>query len=143
MRVVAFVFVLACMANFLSAQTRPTFNRDVQQVITKTAFDSLIDRSILLLNTKPLTEIGDTGHIGIMMCLNTIMMAHDTGFSQRFKGSRYERLEKLTEQKNYVRDIITVYPEWIPNRGLGEYFPKLQMELYGTPMLYAWFDVTD
>ncbi|SFD24031.1 hypothetical protein SAMN05518672_1011206 [Chitinophaga sp. CF118] len=50
------------------------------------------------------------------------------------------RNDKLTSY--YTKDIITVYKEWIPNRGMGFYFPKLQMELYGTPMLYAIYNVT-
>jgi hypothetical protein len=49
-----------------------------------------------------------------------------------------------TERKvNYERDIVKVYTKWIPNKGMGFYFPQLKMELYGTPMPYAIFEVSE
>ncbi len=70
-------------------------------------------------------------------------MAHDKNFQNKLKDRRYENLTKAADAKNYTKNIIKVFPEWIPNRGLGFYFPKLKMELYGTPHLYAWFNVTE
>lgn len=133
------LFIYSCI--LLPAQTFLKLDRDLQQTITLAVFDSLVDNSVKLLETKPLAEIGDTGHVGIMMSLNTIMMAHDTSFAVIFKGGRYEKLLLLYEQKNYARDITKIYPEFGLNRGMGYFFPKLRMELYGTPMPYAWFHV--
>ena len=69
-----------------------------------------------------------------MLCLNTIMMRH-------FNGDQYERLTEAAKKMNYIKDIIKIYPDWVPNRGMGFYFQKLKMELYGTPRAYAIFEV--
>ena len=111
------------------------FNRDSSISITLREFDKQIDDCISWLQTKQLSDISDKQHVQIMMCLNTIFM-------RDFKGGHYEQLKNLSEDKKYTTDIIKVYTEWIPNRGMGFYFPNLQMELYGTPMLYAIYNVT-
>jgi hypothetical protein len=110
------------------------FNRDSSIKITQADFDQQIDDCIALLQTKPLQDISAEQHIQIMMCLNTIFM-------RDFKGGHYNQL-KLLGDETYVPGITKVYKEWIPNRGMGFYFPTLQMELYGTPMLYAIYEVT-
>jgi hypothetical protein len=106
---------------------------DSYKSITLTAFDEIVNHSIELLQTKKLSEIADHDHINIMMALNTIFM-------RDFLGGHYKQLKVLADKK-YVREITKVYKEWIPNRGMGFYFPKLKMELYGTPSLYAIFNV--
>jgi hypothetical protein len=110
-------------------------------VITEIEFDILVDSSIYLLTTHDLSDISDDDHKNIMMCLNTIFMASDSSLQRRFVSGRYKRLEAVAEKNNYTDNIIKIYPEWLPNRGMGFYFPKLDMELYGTPRLYAWFQV--
>lgn len=109
-------------------------NLDSSKTISKVSFDNLVDTCIQLLQTKKLSDISDSEHINIMMCLNTIFM-------RQFIGGHYEKLTTVTNEKNYTKDIIKIYPDWIPNRGMGFYFSKLKMELYGTPRLYAIFNV--
>jgi len=70
-------------------------------------------------------------------------MVHDERFKNKLQGGRYSKLKKAAEDKNYTKDITNVFPNWIPNRGMGFYFPKLKMELYGTPRPCAWFNVTE
>ena len=110
------------------------FNRDSSFPMSLHDFDKHVEDCINLLKTKKLIEILDDEHIKIMMCLNTIFM-------RDFKGGHYEQLIQISEEKKYTTDIIKVYPKWIPNKGMGFYFPELSMELYGTPMLYAIYDV--
>lgn len=124
-------------------QKPPAFNRDSIKEISKVQFDKLVDSSIFYMQTRALSEIPDSVHINIMMCLNTVFMSLDTTFRSKFMGGRYERLEKVAEERKYTENIIKVYTEWVPNRGMGFYFPELQMELYGTPFLYAWFQVVE
>lgn len=114
---------------------RIILSRDSSITISLADFDKEIDYCISLLKTKKLTDIHDDQHIQIMYCLNTI-------FVRRFEGGHYVELQNLAETKHYSRDIITVYKDWIPNRGMGYYFPKLNMELLGTPSLYAVYTVT-
>lgn len=122
-------------------QETVTFNRDLPISITLTEFDKLVNCSIRLLKTKNLSEISDLENRNIMMCLNTILMASDTLFKKRFTKGIYESLEKAAKENKYTENIIKLYPEWRLNRGMGFYFPKLEMELYGTPSPYAWFQV--
>jgi hypothetical protein len=110
-------------------------NNDSSITISKVQFDNLVDTCLILLQTKKLEEISDKGHINIMMCLNTIFM-HD------FTGGQYEKLTKVAKEINYAIEVIKIYPNSIPNRGMGSYFPTLKMELYGTPHSFAIFNVT-
>ena len=125
------------------AQTNSAgFNPDSSKSISVSSFDSLVSNSIVLLKTKDLSEISDSGHVNIMMCLNTIIFTkRKPSFRNRFTDDKYQRLVRLSEEKGYSRNIIKIYPKWIPNRGMGFYFPKLKMEVYGTPRAYAMFDV--
>lgn len=127
--------------SFGFSQQNGTFNRDSVKTITLVEFDKLVNRSIELLEAKELKDISDDQHVDIIMCLNTIFMARDTKLKLRFTSGNYEKLEKVADEVHYDSDIITVYPNWIPNRGMGFYFPDLEMELYGTPRQYAWYQV--
>ena len=113
-----------------------SFNRDSSKHISQKDFDLLVDECIKLLQTKKIFAISDAQHIQIMMCLNTIFM-------RSLKTGRYDELNKISEEKKYTRAIKKVYPNWIPNRGMGFYFPELKMELYGTPFQYAVYDITE
>jgi hypothetical protein len=137
------ILVIPCN-KLLAQQTTDRLNLDSIKSISLNEFNYRIDRAIKLLRKKPLSTISDTDHINIMMCLNTIFMKHIPGsIEQRFKGGRYTEIEKLEKEKNYSRDIVKVYSDWIPDRGMGYYFKKLRMELYGTPHLYAMFEVSE
>ena len=128
----------------VNAQEVKKTKLDKQKSISIKEFNQLIDSSIVLLKTKDLKEISDSNHIMIMMCLNTIQMSVDTNLNDRFVGERYATLVSWeTYNKNYMHNITKVYPNWIHNRGMGYYFPKLKMEVYGTPKLYAIFDVKE
>ena len=109
-------------------------------------FNKLVDSCTLLLKTKRVHEITDSGHIDLMLCFNTIHFSNTFDpekrrFEKKFSGDRYDLLEKVIEDVDYLREIIKVYPEWIPNRGMGYFFPKLKMELAGTPRRYAVINV--
>ena len=118
------------------------FNLDSSKEVSLATFNRIVDNSIIILQTKKLSQISDTDHINIMMCLNTIFIVTQKGsFQKRFTGGNYQKLVSICDEKKYIRNIIKVYPNWIPIRGMGYYFPKLKMELYGTPRLYAIFTV--
>jgi hypothetical protein len=143
------------------AQTaRPDFDIDTSKTITLTEFNQKVDRAVILLKTKPLNEISDTDHVNIMMCWNTIFMAfvkvglktvrlNDSekvtlqNYKKRFTGGRYHKLEKVIGKVKYTANLIKIYPEWSRSRGMGVFFAKLQMAVYGTPEPYAVFNVTE
>ena len=137
-------FIILLTAKCLGQDTTITytFNPDISKSISRNDFDSFVNESINLLQTKQLSKISDSENIMIIMCLNTILVA-STGknFKQRFKGGQYEKLEKISNEIQYVRNLIKVYPDTVPNRGMGLYFLKLKMEVYGTPRAYAYFYV--
>ena len=114
---------------------RVILNRDSSITISLSDFNKEIEYCIGVLKTKKLTDITNEQHIQIMYCLNTI-------FIRQFKGGHYAELQNLADAINYSRDIVTVYKDWVQNRGMGYYFPKLKMELLGTPNLYAVYNVT-
>ncbi|MEN2401732.1 hypothetical protein GKZ90_0018230 [Flavobacterium sp. MC2016-06] len=114
-------------------------DRDNHKTISKKEFDRLVDSSIELLKTKKLNLINDSQHIQIMMCLNTIAVS-----GNKFLASRCQKLTALEKSTNYgTRLGKEIYKDWVPNRGMGFYFPKIRMELYGTPAIYAWYSVKE
>ena len=118
------------------------FNPASSKTVSLATFNYIVNKSIALLRTKKLAEISDTDHIDIMMCLNTIFMAtQKDSFQKRFTGGNYQKLVRISEETEYTKNIIKIYPNWTENRGMGYYFPKLKMELYGTPQSYALFNV--
>jgi hypothetical protein len=138
----------------------PKFNSDSSKAITLAEFNERVDRALMLLKTKPLPKISDTDHVNIMMCWNTIFMAgvknqkpkiiklsdgkHEVYlFKQRFSGGRYKKLNKMIDKVDYTANLTKIYPEWSHSRGMGVFFTKLQMAMYGTPEPYAVFDVAD
>jgi hypothetical protein len=159
---IAPILLLISSISFKSfAQTaRPDFDIDSSKTITLTEFDQRVDRAIILLKTKKLYQISDTDHVNIMMCWNTIFMSgvkkhkpqiiklsdgkHEFYlFKQRFSGGRYKKLDKMIDKIEYTDSLRKIYPEWSPSRGMGVFFPKLQMAMYGTPEPYAVFNVTE
>lgn len=110
-------------------------NWDSTVTISKNQLDSIITKSTTLLKTKKLSEIGDQDHIDICRLYNTASMSYS---SDSLALTNF--LELLTEKK-YVQNITNVYPDWMPNRGMGFYFPKLQIELGGTPHIISCFTV--
>lgn len=115
------------------------FKTKESKQISKHDFDSLVDNSITTLETKDLRNITDGEHVNIMYCLNTIFVLSIK--DKEYKGGHYKKLETLAEKVKYTDNIVKIYSDWTPNRGMGYYFPKLKMELYGTPMPYAVWDV--
>lgn len=110
--------------------------------ISLSQFNSKVDRAYTLLSTKKLSDISDSDHINIMMCLNTIDINKYGRKPNDLKGNRYLKLEILSLQKNYNRDILKIY-SYVINTGMGYYFPKLKMALYGAPNDYARFEIID
>ena len=157
---VILVLILPLMSCSAFGQTtRTKFNRDSSKTITLNEFNQRVDRGILLLKTRALSAISDTDQISMMMCYNTIFMTYAKGlkrniaesnkkdtidvFKLRFSGGQYDKLFNMMDSRLYFDQILKIYPKWIPNRGMGMFFPALQMEIGGTPMQYAIFTVTE
>ncbi|MCR8562014.1 hypothetical protein KXD93_30445 [Mucilaginibacter sp. BJC16-A38] len=119
----------------------PDSAHNIPKKITWTEFHSRVDRAVKLLQTKELSAISDSDHVNIMLCLNTIFLGNR--FLKGFNDARCKRLLYVANEKDYKNNIGKVYPEWLFNRGMGQYYPKLKMELYGTPNLYAIFIISN
>jgi hypothetical protein len=115
-------------------------NQDSIAYISKSDFDSLVLYSIGRLKTKDIWQISDTDHIQIIKIKNTISMSDDNNHNRRFVNGIYTDFESLIKEKNYGNEMSKIY-DWIPNRGMGFYFEKLQVELGGTPHFFSRFVV--
>ena len=109
--------------------------------ITWAEFNQRVDRATMLLQTKELSAISDSDHVNIMMCLNTIFLG--ARFLKGFNDAKCKILQYVAHEKDYSGNIGKVYPDWLWSRGMGQYYPKLKMELYGTPNPYATFIVSN
>ncbi|MFN6038617.1 MAG: hypothetical protein ACK452_09120 [Bacteroidota bacterium] len=107
-------------------------NMDSKNVLTKKQFELKVNESTTNLNKKRLAEISDEANIQIIRLINTIRMSqdslHNTGI--------YSDFITAVEKTGYEKEIASFYDR-IPNRGMGFYFQKLQVELGGTPRLYS------
>jgi len=124
-----------------SQQFLPDSAHNKPKKISWAEFHRRVDRATEHVQSKQLSAISDSDHVNIMMCLNTIFLSSD--FDKRFDDARCKRLISFAHEKDYSNNIAKVYPEPLFNRGMGLYFPKLNMELYGTPNLYATFIVSE
>ena len=153
----AFVLSLVCLKIFGQTTERQVLNRDSSQTILLEEFDQRVDRATMLLKTKKLSAISDSDHVNIMMCWNTIFMAGVKSgeryvrfngekftlpnYKKRFSGGRYAKLEKMIDKIEYTTNLSRIYPDWLPSRGMGVFFVKLQMSMMGTPEPYSLFEV--
>jgi hypothetical protein len=78
-----------------------------------------------------------------MLCLNTIFLSETPNLEKRFEQGRYKKLDSIAHQKNYATKMTKVYTDFTFNRGMGFYFKKIKMQLYGTPDLYYTFSVKE
>jgi len=111
-------------------------NMDSSIVITSEQFDTILQHCTYLLMTLKNIEIKDEDHIKIIRIINTINMSPDISL----KSGIYTEFMKFVKDKDYEKEISTYY-DWIPNRGMGFYFQKLQVELGGTPHLYSRYTI--
>jgi hypothetical protein len=111
-------------------------NMDSKNVLTKKQFELKVNESTAILNNKRLAEIADEENIQIIRLINTIRMSQDS----LHKTGIYADFIKAVEKTGYEKEIASFY-DWIPNRGMGFYFQKLQVELGGTPHLYSRYTI--
>ena len=95
-------------------------------------FSIRVKNSLELLKTKRLIELSDQNNIEIIRITNTLWMSQDS----IYKKGIYKEFSDEISKTNYEKEISTFY-DWIPNRGMGFYFQKLQVELGGTPHLWS------
>jgi hypothetical protein len=114
-------------------------HRDSMVQVDSTRFRALVDHLNLKLAHDTLRNWSDTDHINLMRSLNTIMFEAREG--ERFHAGPYHQLESLSEVAGYRTWAAENLGGWVPNRGMGFYFTKLDMELEGTPTLHGRFNV--
>ena len=100
--------------------------------IRKTEFDTCILNAISLLNSKNIMNFSDEQNIQIIRIINTLNMSADSSYNTGI----YSEFLELILKKEYEK-LVAIYYDWIPNRGMGFYFQKLQVELGGTPHYYS------
>lgn len=111
-------------------------NMDSMIVVTKQQFDTIVTDCISLLTTRRNIQLKDEDHIKIIRLINTVNMSQETSF----KNGIYSEFMKLVKEKDYEKDV-SIYYDWISNRGMGFYFQKLQIELGGTPRIYSRYTI--
>jgi len=114
-------------------------DRDSMVHVDRVRFDALVGYLDQKLTQDSLANLSDADHINLMRVLNTIMFEQRP--DERFHGGPYQRLEDLSWSTDYRHWAADNLGGWIPNRGMGFYFPKLDMELEGTPTLHGRFNV--
>ena len=110
-------------------------------VLTSKQFDSVVNKSLTLLNNKKLSDITADEHRAIIRSFNTIWMFEFD--APKYKKAIYGGLMAVLEKDNYSTAILKLYPGWCPNKGMGMYFFKLNIEYGGTPCRWSYFTIKD
>ena len=133
-------YKLTTGSNFYNSKKRYDIlkkpNMDSMVVVTKQQFDSTVTVCTTLLTTHSNIQLKDEDHMKIIRLINTIGMSKETSF----KIGIYSEFMKLVKEKDYEKDVSIFY-DWIPNRGMGFYFQKLQIELGGTPRIFSRYTI--
>ncbi|MEZ4804466.1 MAG: hypothetical protein R2852_02985 [Bacteroidia bacterium] len=111
-------------------------NMDSVIIVSREQFATLVEECNLLLNTHRIGDLEDEKHIKIIRLYNTLCMSSDT----TYENGIYDEFMKQVFDKSYLKELA-IYYDWIPNRGMGMYFLKLQVELGGTPHLYSRYTI--
>ena len=124
--------------NRLPGKRTFSVNWDSTIIITKTQLDSITLRCTTLLSEKDLNLLTERDHTDILRLANSGLMVplRDTSI---FQTQEYSKFLKLLDMTQYIKTLKKLYPDWVYSRGMGYYFPKLQLEYYGTPHLRSFF----
>ena len=102
-------------------------------------FSKIVDESLKLLEKKKLELIKISEHQKMIRAYNTIWITQNN--DSRLKASKFQSLEKLMGNPEYIRKMLKVFPKWVPNRGMGIYFNALNVELGGTPCSWSIYKI--
>lgn len=141
MKFISLVIILLISHSLSAQRPRSIFDKDSAVIITHEEFDKILDSCIHFIQTKDMMKMSDREHTMVILCQNTIWFTRNESNQRRFVGSKYEELNLVMENKKYYQKIVKVYKDWIPSRGMGHYFPKLNIELGGTPHGYPYYTV--
>lgn len=109
-------------------------------ILTEKQFDSIVTDGVKLLKNKKLSEISDDQHRNIIRAYNRIWISKRE--IRKYSTGDYLELDKTLSQPSYSKNMLKIYPEWSPNRGMGMYFHKLNVEYGGTPCSWSVFILT-
>lgn len=101
---------------------------DTNIMVSQQLFDSLLVSAISILSDRKFIEIKESDHVNIIRLINTIHYNH-------LSIPQYEideKFMKIVIKKEYEQQLANHY-HWIPNKGMGMFFPELKVELGGTP----------
>jgi len=121
-------FVITSLS--VHAQDKPA-SHEIKTVSLE-QFNTLVDRCIAVLRTKPALTMSEQEHIATIMCVNTVTFTLDNNRKRIYTQGRYLQLEQAVREKNYLKEVMKAYPDSF-TKGMGIYFPKLKMEFYGSP----------
>lgn len=114
-------------------------DRDSMVHISGERFHALVMHLTHKLERTPFAQWSTADHINLMRALNTTMFASLPG--ERFHREPYRHMDHLSDSTGYRHWAANNLGGWVPNRGMGFYFPELDMELEGTPTLHGQFNV--
>lgn len=138
------ILALLCFLTKHGLSQEVDFNRDRDSIydISKNGFDSLlVQTTAWLKRKKDLSAIPPGIHVAIIRLQNTISIAMSSGSDTAYDKRKVATFLDWYEKRAYGTRITEVYPDFKVSRGLGYYFPKLGVELHGTPFRRSRFRV--
>ena len=113
-----------------------THDSKEQIILNEKQFKTIIQHCISLLNTHQVREIVSEEHVIIIKSINTINKSRHI----LSKNDSYEVFMKLVAEKKYEIELSSFF-DWTPNKGMGYYFPSLQVELGGSPAPNSYYEI--
>lgn len=136
------LLLTACMltVTVLAQNNQTRFPCDSAIIVSEKQFDSIVSFSAHLLQTKKLSALTADQHRAIIRADNTIWIG-ETRIA-RYKTGNYAVIRKFLGDRNYLTNMLKLYPEWSPNRGMGIFFHQLNIEYGGTPCRWSMYTIT-
>ena len=116
-----------------------SLHRDPMVPVDSVRFHALAEHLCVKFMEDPSDQWSYKDHINLLRCTTTIVF--ESRPEERSARDPYQRFDSVIDANNYIRWIADPYPRWTPNRGIGLYFPDVDIELNGTPPLRGRFNV--
>lgn len=108
--------------------------KDSTVKVTKPELIYLIQKGTLILANKKIEDLTDDEHILIILLLNTKWLYIPKDDIEL--NSKIFKFSEALNEVDYARKVGEIH-EWVPNLGMGMYFPKLDIH-YGGGITSGW-----
>ena len=122
---------------YLHTRTRSPGGKHIEEEITLGDFQKKLEACAFWLNSLSFTSLSEDQHVEIMRSYNTVWINRDELTEIR---TSVEVFEKALQNQRY-EEKLPEHLDFTFNRGMGYYFPDLEIEWGGTPRAWSFYQL--